>query len=63
MDLIDGGAIAGGLASSTTGYLSEFAPIFLLIAGLVLAMGIMEWLAGLIENRRDIDDTRGGDRL
>lgn len=56
MDIIDGGAIAGGLASSTTGYLGEFAPIFLLIAGLVLAMGIMEWLVSFFENRRSVDN-------
>ena len=63
MDIIDGGAIVSGLASSTTGYLSEFAPIFLLIGGIVLAMGLMEWLIETLAARKNVDDSREGDSI
>lgn len=43
MDFGLGGSV-GVIASSTTGYLSAFSPIFLLIGGIVLALGVIERL-------------------
>jgi len=38
------GSAVGNIASSTSAYLVAFSPIFLLIGGLVLALGIVDWL-------------------
>lgn len=54
MDLeLDG--VAVNIASSTGNYLGEFAPIFLLVAGLVLALLIIERLLGFFDRDRDRD--------
>lgn len=47
------------LATSTTGYLVEFAPIFLLIGGLVLAVGVITALISAffvkkVDNENDV---------
>jgi hypothetical protein len=46
--------VAGNIASSTGSYLGEFAPVFLLIAGIVLAFGVIDRL---------VDSFRGGDTI
>jgi len=38
------GSAIGNIASSTSAYLLAFSPVFLLIGGLVLALGILDWL-------------------
>ncbi len=49
---LDGAATT--IASSTTGYLVEFSPVIILVAGLVLALVVIE---------RIIDFFRGGDTM
>lgn len=50
------------IAQSTTDYLAEYAPLFLLIAGLLLAVGIIFKLMGFIpgagRDDYDRDDRR-----
>lgn len=51
------------IAQSTTDYLAEYAPLFLLIAGLVLAIGIIFKIVGFIpggdtESNDDDDNYR-----
>jgi len=47
------------IAQSTTDYLAEYSPLFLLIAGLLLAVGIIFKLLGFIPGSgRDDDDHR-----
>jgi hypothetical protein len=40
-DILPGAEVAGLIASSTTNYLITFSPIFILIAGLVLALVVI----------------------
>lgn len=40
--------IVDQIASSTTGYLVTFSPVFLLMGGLILAFGVMSVLLGFI---------------
>jgi len=47
-DIIDGGAIVATIASSTTDYLGQFSPVFLLMGGILLAVGVLYFLIGVI---------------
>ena len=50
---LDGVAVS--IATSTSSYLGEFAPIILLVAGLVLALTIIERLLGVFDRHDDRD--------
>lgn len=41
----------GNIASSTSGYIANFAPIFTFMAGLLIAMAVIAWLIGLSTGR------------
>jgi hypothetical protein len=43
--------VPGEIASSTSAYLVQFSPLFLLIAGVVLAMGVLEWFIFTLHDR------------
>lgn len=47
-DLINGAQIVAVIASSTTGYLSNFSPVILLGGGLLLAFFVGLWLIDII---------------
>ena len=47
---IGGSQIVTTIASSTTNYLELYSPIFLLIAGLILAFVVIEYLISLFKN-------------
>ena len=40
-----------GVGSSTTSYLATFAPIFEVMAGVILATGLIAWLLDIVANR------------
>jgi hypothetical protein len=48
---IGAAGIVSTVASSSTGYLSIYSPIFLLIGGLVLAFGVIFMLVGVVGMR------------
>jgi hypothetical protein len=54
---LDGAATQ--IASSTTTYLVEFAPVIALIAGLALAFGIMERLIDIFRGNDTMENDRG----
>lgn len=54
---LDGAAVS--IASSTTAYLSEFAPVILLVAGIALAVGVVERLIDIFTGGDTIDNSRG----
>lgn len=61
-DIIDGGAIVGTIASSTSSYLVQFAPVFLLMGGLLIAVGVLFFLVGMITgNKSGIFDDHSND--
>lgn len=51
---LDATAMVGYIASGTTSYFAEFAPILYLMAGILIAFGIMSMLIDLLffRNRR-----------
>jgi len=53
---INGTEMASTIAVSSTDYLAVFSPIFLLIGGIVLAMGIVSAMVEIIYRRRFADD-------
>lgn len=42
--IINGDMIASIIASSTTGYMGQFSPVFILIGGVILAVGVISVL-------------------
>jgi len=51
-------AVISSVATSTTEYLGNFAPIFEFMIGLILAMALIAWLVSMFSHRgrgRDID--------
>ena len=60
MDLFGSSSPASIVASSTTSYLAQFAPVFLLVGGVLLAMGIIGYMVGILRGGGggiDFDDT------
>lgn len=50
MDL-DFDTVVSIISSSTTSYVSEFSPVFLLIGGILLAFGVMAMLVSMLTGR------------
>jgi hypothetical protein len=52
--------IVGVVASGTTSYLVSYAPVFLFVSGLVLALGVGAWLVSVFTGKKiDVfDDDR-----
>lgn len=50
-NLIPGQEIANEIASSTSGYMVNFSPIFLLIGGLILGIVVITLLLALLDRR------------
>lgn len=57
-DLIDGGEVAGIIASSTTNYIIQFAPIFYLLGGLLIALIVIEYLIEMIRPKQISDNQK-----
>ena len=54
---IGGTQIVTTIASSTTTYFEVYAPVFLLIGGLVLAIGVIGVLIDTVTNKKDVADS------
>lgn len=51
-ELIDGTQIVATITQSTTGYLSQFSPVFVLMGGILLAVGVLYFLIGAVTGNR-----------
>lgn len=54
---IGGSQIVTTIASSTGNYFEVYSPIFLLIGGLVLAIGIIGALIDMVVNKKEVAST------
>jgi hypothetical protein len=54
---IGASAITTTIVGSTTGYLAEYSPIFLLVAGIVLAIGVIGAILDRFLGSKDNDFT------
>jgi len=51
---IGGSQIVTTIASSTTNYFEVYAPIFLLVGGIVLAIGVIGALIDMVTNKKEL---------
>lgn len=51
---IGGSQIVTTIASSTTNYFEVYAPIFLLVGGIVLAIGVVGALIDMVTNKKEV---------